>query len=249
MPVRARFRPHQRGFGFLTPVAAGYLLGSAAAEELGLTSGLRAATAGMPPVPVTVMAPAERNQLAGRWVLDLIPASSTFEQCWAEFQPDAAGAETTMLAAAFPDADIAARPLVRVDGEFARDPVVDLAGRPQATAWLPVGVVLATLRALLSLARRSDVAVYRAYGLPRLGVLLLVQVETVVTVISRISDCWSSGSSPRASTCSSSTSPSRTSPRTSTARAWPACPGSSTRTRSCSRRCWCPPGAGPTEPA
>lgn len=68
-----------------------------------------------------------------------------------------------------------------------------IATRPTRWAWVPASVVAVTVFALVALLRRSDVAVYRAFGLSRLGVLLMFQVEVAVltTTVVAAAAVWS----------------------------------------------------------
>ncbi|MFU8841683.1 MAG: hypothetical protein ACNA8R_13335 [Nitriliruptoraceae bacterium] len=161
----------------------GWLVGPAAADELGVRTGSLLAEPGQQPQPVTVVEVAARNQFADRAILALVAAAGEVDGCWVEFRAAAASGGRTALPAAFAGVEVSVRPLVRLDEEFARDPRVDFERRPQRHLWVPVGALMTALLALGAFGRRSDMAVYRAFGLPRAGVLAFHQTQVLVLAV------------------------------------------------------------------
>lgn len=160
----------------------GYRVGLAAAEELGLATGSWVSTDGGPTAPAVVIDPAARNPFAARAFMDLVPPMGRLDQCWVEFRPEFFEAGLVWLPAAFAPEEAEARRAVD-RGEFSVDPVAVFAGRPQRWGWLPVGFVASAMIALMALFRRSESAVYRAFALSRLGLLIMQQVETGALVV------------------------------------------------------------------
>lgn len=167
--------------GSTSSSGTGYVVGLAAARELGLRSGSWLAPIDDDGGRVAVIDPTARNEFAARAIL--VPSSSTgrVAQCWVEFRPGAFEAGLAWLPAHFAADEAEVRPNVS-RGEFGVDPAAMLAGRPQRWAWVPVGIVGAAMIALMALFRRSETAVYRAFGLGRTGLLIMQQVESIVVV-------------------------------------------------------------------
>jgi hypothetical protein len=160
----------------------GYVVGAAAADELGLITGSYIRVGAEGPARVTVIDPANRNEFAMRGFLDVVPASGRADQCWVEVEPGQLTPALAALPALLGAEEAEARPVID-RGEFGVDPAQLLDGRLQRWAWLLIaGIGIATM-ALMSLFRRSESAVYRAFGLSRTGLLLMVQLETLVLVV------------------------------------------------------------------
>lgn len=159
----------------------GYLVGRAAATELGLRAGSWVSLDSSPATSVVVIDPALRNPFAARAFIDLVPASGRVEQCWVELSPEIFDAALIWLPAQFAQDEGKARRLID-RGQFAIDPVELFAGRPHRWGWVPVTGVGVAMIALMALFRRSDTAVYRAYGLSRTGLLVMQEVETSLVV-------------------------------------------------------------------
>lgn len=164
-----------------TPSRPGYVVGRAVAQEIGLRDGAWLGLDGMPAAPVTVADPSDRNPLAARAILDPVAPSGRLAQCWVELVANALPAALSYLPAHFAPDEVEARPLTS-RGAFDVNPGEMLARRPQRWAWVLVGLVGATVLTLAALFRRADAAVYRAFGLRRLGLLLMHQVEAIVLV-------------------------------------------------------------------
>lgn len=162
------------------PTGGGWVLGQAAAAELGVRDGSLLAETGQPGAPVTVINPVDRNSFGERTVLNVVPPRGVIVSCWVEFHPHTASGGRQALFSAFPGSEVDVRPVITVDGEFARDPRAELATRPQRQLWLPAGGIIALLGAIVALGRRPEAAVYRAFGLRRSGLLALHQTETIL---------------------------------------------------------------------
>jgi hypothetical protein len=161
---------------------AGYLVGLAAARELGLADGSWLWLEDEGGAPVAILDPARRNEFASRAILDPVAPTGRLAQCWVEFLPQYYETGLLWLPAHFAADEAEARRAVS-RGEFGVDPGDLLAGRPQRWGWLPAGIVGAALVTLMALFRRSEAAVYRAFGLPRSGLLIMHETETIVLVL------------------------------------------------------------------
>lgn len=165
------------------PTIPGYLIGAAAATELGLTTGGFVVSEEGQLAAVTVIDPSRRNQFASRSFLDLTAPIGRLDQCWVESQPQAFEAGLDWLPAAFAGDQVEARR--NVDrGQFATDPAQLLASRPQRWSWVAVGGIATAIITLMALFRRAETAVYRAFGLPMNGVLIAAQIEIWILVAS-----------------------------------------------------------------
>lgn len=163
------------------PGAVGYLVGAAAAMELGLTTDSLVMTHDGELAAVTVIDPSLRNQFASRAFLDPIAPTGRLDQCWVEFRPQAFNAGSIWLPAVFAKDQVQVRR--NVDrGQFATDPAELLASRPQRFGWIAVGAIATATMTLMALFRRSETAIYRAFGLPMKGVLIGAQVEVWLLV-------------------------------------------------------------------
>jgi len=117
---------------------------------------------------------------AARWMLRIAGPVGRIDECWVEFAPRALEAGLAAASMVFGDVSrIDARPLIRLD-EFARDPQAELAQRPLANAWLPIGCALASLFWIITWFRRADIGLYRAVGTDTLSLWVLVQLEAVM---------------------------------------------------------------------
>ncbi len=158
------------------------LVGGAAARELGVVTGSWLALSNEASVQVQVVDTDARNPLVARSIMDLAPASGPAAECWVEFRPAHAATGIRWLAAIFASDEATARPGVE-RGAFATDPQSTFAARLSGMAWLPASLVASGAIALLAVFRRPEIAVYCAFGLPRSGVLLLLQAETAIIVL------------------------------------------------------------------
>jgi hypothetical protein len=167
----------------LTTVPAGHGVGQAAAEELGLSAATWVDLGEAGRGRTTVLDPAGRNPFAARAFLDLVPPEGRMSECWVEFSPDVYEAGLQLLPALFAADEGTARRVVD-RGEFAQDPSTVVSGRLSQWTWIPAGLAASSVFALVALLRRSETAVYRAFGLSRLAVLLMLQIEVAqLTVV------------------------------------------------------------------
>ena len=159
-----------------------YLVGIAAAEELGLRDGSWLALEGVGPAPTAVFDPRLRNGFVARAIVDPIPPTGLVTECWVEFFPTAYDAGVGWLAAEFAGAEPAVRRAIE-RGEFAIDPISAVGTRITRLSWVPGALAATALLALVAWARRAEVAVYRAFDVPRVGVLVMMQVEVAILAV------------------------------------------------------------------
>lgn len=165
-------------------MSSGIALGSAAADELGRSTGMYISIDRNRPQLVTVIDVERRNPHASRWILLPAPAVGDSDNCWAELEPGAASTGHALLGHIFADSgpELSVRSLIR-PGEFGRVPVAELLARPQRNAWI-IGGALVTLFLWLTLwLRRSELSLYRALGTSRPALLYLAQVETLIVLL------------------------------------------------------------------
>jgi len=163
----------------------GMIFGASAADELGLKSGSWVSVGGAPATQVGVIHPEPRGPFGARAVIDIVSPAGRFDECWVEYDPATFATRLRSLPAAFAPDEVDARRVVD-RGQFALDPAVLFADRPQRWGWLPLGLIGAAMVALMAIFRRSEMAVYRAYGLPRVGLMLLHQVETLLVLVAAL---------------------------------------------------------------
>ena len=161
----------------LTP--GSYAVGQAAAAELGVRTGSWLQLLGSTGAPVSVFDPGERNSFASRAIVAPVPPVGNVSECWVEFAPSHVDAGLNWLRAEFAATDVVVRRAAD-RGAFADDPAELIASRVTRWSWLPAAIIAVAVVALLAWARRADVAVYRSFGVPRSGVLLMLQVEAIV---------------------------------------------------------------------
>lgn len=168
-------------------------VGNAAAQELGLEDGMYLGFGGNPPTPVTVIDAERRSPQTARWLLQSMAPLGRADSCWAELEPGAAPVGQTLLEHVFADTgpELAVRPWISL-GDFARDPLRELAERPQAAAWFPAGVILTLLVWFGLWFRRSELSLYRILGATRVGLWYHTQTETIIilTVAGAIGCLW-----------------------------------------------------------
>lgn len=159
-------------------------VGNVAAEELGIRDGSVILVAGEEPQQVTVIDVEARNSQAARWLISPVAPAGMVDQCWVEYAPADVEAGMAALEVAFADAGdtMAVRRAIRL-GEFGRDPVAELADRPQRSAWVIAGLLLALLAWLATWFQRSEIGLYRAVGTPTAALWLLGQIEAFVVMI------------------------------------------------------------------
>ncbi len=115
----------------------------------------------------------------------LLPSASSgsADACWVEFEPWVAPQQLAAAKAYFdgPSDWLRVRLVLPPSGTL-RDPGTVLEQRASRHGWVLVGGVLGMIFAISLLFRGTEFALYRSYGLGRLGVTLLVLTE-VVSVI------------------------------------------------------------------
>ncbi len=165
-------------------VAGRWILGAAAADELGLKPG-RLLVAGSAGGPVgAVIDTSMRNPEASRWLMTITPPLGLVSNCWIEFSPGALEGGIEGLWAEFAGASDLSVTRYRTLGDFSRNPIGELATRPQANAWIVIGGVLGAVAWLTSWFRRSELGLYRALGTSAPEIALMLAIETIVVVIS-----------------------------------------------------------------
>ncbi|WKZ83103.1 MAG: hypothetical protein QY307_02295 [Acidimicrobiia bacterium] len=167
-------------------LAVGTVLGRAAADELGLATGMLLGADGLDTAQTVgaVIDTEARNPFVSRWIIQVGPPAGTASQCWVEFAPGTLETGLQVLAATFAELqpDLEVRRWIRLD-DFARDPVADLAGRPEKDAWIPIGVAIALLVWLTVWARTSEIGLYRAVGTSNPALWLLGQLEVAYVLV------------------------------------------------------------------
>lgn len=161
-----------------------WVIGSAAAAELGLSEGMwLTVNSGEHRQVGAVIDTEVRNPQIDRWILRIGPAAGTASQCWVEFAPGARTGRKEMVETMFADSsDILVTPWIRPD-KFSRDPVTELATRPQTNAWLIAGLLLAGIGWLGTWFRRSHVGLYRAVGTGPATLLIIGTVEYAIPIL------------------------------------------------------------------
>lgn len=161
----------------------GAALGHAAASELGISDGMYLGIQGELPTPLVVVNVELRNPQAARWVLQPMAPIGLAGSCWVEMEPGAANAGQTLLEHVFSTSgpDLVVRPWVAL-GDFARDPVAELARRPERVAWIAGGAILTLLTWLGLWFRRSEISLYRILGATRTGLWFQMQVEVMLVL-------------------------------------------------------------------
>jgi len=156
------------------------VLGKTAADELGLRPGVPIHMAQRPPISLGgVIDTSVRNEAAGRWIFEVTPPVGSVSECWVEVEPWALDDARGLVEAAFPAISVAARPLIDVN-QFTRDPVVELAKRPQRQAWIVIGSVFGFMGLLSGWFRRAESGLYAVLGNGRRHLLVMSQVETLL---------------------------------------------------------------------
>jgi|GEM_PF-3422727 len=160
------------------------VIGRQLADELYLAPGanLRVAIEGQTrAVEVSAIEPLEVRQASFGSAVFLPSASSgSADACWIEFDP---WVDPQQLAAAkaFFDgpSDWLRVQLVLPPSGTLRDPTAVLEQRTSRHGWVLVGGVLGMIFAISLLFRGTELALYRSYGLGRLGVTLIVLTEVI----------------------------------------------------------------------
>jgi len=171
--------------GSAAHAADGWIVGASAATELGITEGMWLGIGGATPRHVGAVIDAEtRNPRIDRWIMTVQPPAGTVTECWVEFAAGVTTGRQETIGAVFTDAtDVIVVPWIRLD-EFSRDPVAELAGRPQASAWIIAGLLIGVMGWLVTWFRRSQIGLYRAVGTGPPALLVLGAVELGIPIIS-----------------------------------------------------------------
>lgn len=166
-------------------VVDGWVIGKAAASELGVSQGMWIGIDGSAPRRVgTVIDTETRNPRISRWLMSVRAPTGNVSECWVEFAPGVTTGRQETLGAVFSDsANVIVVPWIRLD-EFSRDPVAELAGRPQASAWIVAGLLVGVMAWLVTWFRRSQIGLYRAVGTGPSTLLILGAVELGIPIVS-----------------------------------------------------------------
>ncbi len=161
-----------------------WILGAAAADELGLEPGMWLSIDGESRQVGAVVDTEDRNPQIARWILTITPPVGDVTQCWVEYAPGAQSGRIELLDTIFADTgdNLVVRPWIRLD-EFARNPTQELATRPQRNAWVAAGLLLAALVWLATWFRRAHIGLYRAVGTSPTALLILGFVEAALPLI------------------------------------------------------------------
>lgn len=161
-----------------------WVVGASAAQELGVGEGMWLGVDGGESRQVGVIIDTEvRNPRMQRWIMTVVPAAGTADECWVEFAPGARAGREEFVATIFADsADVVVAPWIRLD-QFSRNSVAELAARPQADGWLIAGLVLAGISWLATWFRRSQIGLYRAVGTGPSTLLIFGAVEYAIPML------------------------------------------------------------------
>ncbi|HHC08741.1 MAG TPA: hypothetical protein ENK55_08490 [Actinobacteria bacterium] len=165
-------------------VADRWVLGRAAADELGVEAGMWLAVDDAARQVGAVIDTEARNPQVARWILHVVPPTGTTTQCWVEYAPGARSGRIELLDTRFADTgdQLVVRPWIRLD-EFSRDPLTELAQRPQRAAWVAAGLLLAASVWSATWLRRAHIGLYRAVGTGPAGLLVLGAVEAALPLL------------------------------------------------------------------
>lgn len=171
--------------GSATAVVDGWVIGASAASELGVTEGMWLAIGSATPRHVGTVIDAEiRNPRINRWIMTVQPPTGTVTECWIEFAAGVTSGRQETVNAVFADAtNVIVVPWIRLD-EFSRNPIAELAGRPQASAWIIAGLLIGAMGWLITWFRRSQIGLYRAVGTGPSALLVLGAVELGIPILS-----------------------------------------------------------------
>lgn len=170
--------------GVEAALAGGLVMGSAAAAELGLGDGQYVAIEDDSPVVVKVVDLEGRSPQFQRSIFKPAAPLGRFATCWIETADGSVAGGEILLTDTFADSgeELSVNRWIRL-GEFARNPIAELAGRAQAHVWLAVGAVITLLVWLDLWFRRGSLSLYRVLGTSRTGLLYAAQLETAVIVV------------------------------------------------------------------
>lgn len=181
---------------------AGWLIGESASSELKAGVGF-IVDDGRDRLPVVAIASVSaRDDAIGRWLLEVRPPIGQVDECWVEFERASHAAGRDVLAAWFDRATDLEIATAQDPGPLAIDPAAAFRSRPEQFAWLPGGFAIALISAVVIVARRRELALYRALGVPRPGLALLVggevSIATAIGLVVAISlaTAWSAAADP-----------------------------------------------------
>lgn len=161
----------------------GWILGTAVANELGIEAGMTLSAHGARRPVNAVLDTETRYPQTSRWIMHISAPIGTATQCLIAFEPGATSGRTDVGLTLFAETtDAAAQPLVRLN-DFSRDPIRELTERPQANAWILVGLVLTAAAWLTAWLRRSTIGLYRALGTRPATLLLIGAAEHALVVL------------------------------------------------------------------
>ena len=166
-------------------VTDGWVIGQAAASELGISQGMWLGIDGSTPRRVgAVIDTGARNPRIGRWLMAVRPPVGSITECWVEFAAGVTtGRQETVSAVFSGTTDVVVVPWIRLD-EFSRDPIAEFAGRPQSSAWIVAGLLIGMMAWLVTWFRRSQIGLYRAVGTGPSALMILGAVELGIPIVS-----------------------------------------------------------------
>lgn len=171
---------------------SGWIIGEAAADELGLSPGMMLGIDGHLQDVDSVVDTELRDPQASRWIMTTMAPTGLAAQCWIEYEPGITTGRIESASAIFAGVDDAiAVPLIRLD-EFSRDPVAELANRPARYGWVVAGSVIALTVWVMAWFRRADIGLYRALGTRSSGLTIIGSIEAAVplTIGATLGTLW-----------------------------------------------------------
>lgn len=164
--------------------ATGWLAGQALARELAVGEGAFIGLMDARPAAIGgIIDGRARSPAIDRWLVSVVAPTGTSSECWVEFVAGAVHTAPGLLNAWFEGeaSAVQLRPLLPLN-EFSTDPARQLRERPQADAWLPIGIVMAAMAWLITWLRRAETTLYRGLDTRAIEVLLMTAVEWAVVV-------------------------------------------------------------------
>lgn len=169
----------------------GLLVGSFAAENLGLVSGATVTLSfGDQPMSTAtlrvdrVMPPSPREDSVDRRFFLVVPASEMTDECLVDTDPVRSRAVGQLLQSWFPsEAGVAVAPLRPLDS-LSRTPEAELDDRGSTWAWPLGGAFLALTTLIIWYGRRAEAALYQVLGMSQPKLALMYGVEfTMLAVV------------------------------------------------------------------
>jgi len=131
---------------------------------------------------VAVLAETGRTKFISGWLLVVTPPLDHVDECWIETMPgNSVTAEAVVRSVFGGVADVEIRPMIRLD-DRSRDLKAEWRTRSTRDLLRLALVTSVALGFLLTVVRRSEFGLYRALGMQRMHLMLVVQVETLVVV-------------------------------------------------------------------